>query len=130
MKRTAGVSCSLKVSTVWKNSRCELFSESVNCLKEQQVWAVLWKCQLFEICIQDSGRLLHCVTVYGKKEYLYVFFEVNLCLKVCWWVFLVIESADIMILADGIATNDVLFYRTWRFIQTSHWKKIKQIHFS
>jgi len=31
--------------------------------------------------MQDSGRLLHCVTVYGKKEYLYVFFEVNLCLS-------------------------------------------------
>ena len=30
--------------------------------------------------MQDSGRLFHCVTVYGKKEYLYVSFEVNMCL--------------------------------------------------
>ena len=35
-------------------------------------------------CMQDSGRLFHCVTVYGKNEYLYESFEVNMCLKVCW----------------------------------------------
>ena len=44
--------------------------------------------------MQDSGRLFHCVTVYGKKKYLYVSFEVNMCLKVCLYILLALESAD------------------------------------
>jgi hypothetical protein len=43
--------------------------------------------------------------VHGEKEHLYVSLEVNICLKVCWWIFLVLESAGILIVPDGIATN-------------------------
>jgi hypothetical protein len=66
-----------------ENSSCVLFSESVYC---------------FEI-------VFHCVTVYGRKEYLYVSFEVKKCLKDCWRVFLVLESAGFRIVPDGIAKS-------------------------
>ena len=53
--------------------------------EEQHVWNILRNESETESvhCLQDFGRLFQCVTVYGKKEYLYMSFEVNMCLKVC-----------------------------------------------
>ena len=34
--------------------------------------------------MQESRKLFYYVTVYGKNEYMYMSFEVNMCLKVCW----------------------------------------------
>ena len=76
------------------------------------MWAVLWKYQLlFEIICRI---LVDCsiVRLYMERRNICMCLLKWMCVyKVCWRVFLVLESAGIRIVSQHV---DVLFYRTWR----------------
>jgi hypothetical protein len=73
-----------------ENSSCELFSESVYCLRLYSGilvdYSIVW-------LYMEGMNICVCLLKWKK------------CLKDCWWVFLVLESAGFMIVPDGIAKS-------------------------